>query len=379
MSIRADANLFSELVRIEKGDFLQFECEVLSQHPRDTKRYFFGCYYPRWRGFYLEEVREIIGNLGYKELRHFPAFPFDVYRKPDGEMYICDDFQVGSVLVIGGPQNLRDDDTKRFKVVSVDDSRLRTRTSHLPPIQTSSVANPNTMVYSHSGQRVQVPPLAPEVKELLNDLREAYVVHSGYGVPEIGIKAMGRPFRKCSEDGKRYISWEGMKMLVRDSRAFGISPSYPDTCETQEKVNGIAAALFDAFPKETNGMVDYDVFMDAVRGHMNEKRKRAVQEVFKRMDYNDDGHVMIKDIQALFNAHEHPVVVHDGLFTAEKLLSGFLTWWDEDHPARGVIPYSEWLDYYNGLSAVIEKDEVFLGIVQNTWKEGPWVPKKYKY
>lgn len=378
MSVRMNANLFSEVVRIEKGDYLQFHCEVLSQHNRDVKRYFFGCYYPRWHGFYLEEVREIIGNLGYMELKHFPAFPFDVYLKPNGDTYVTDDFQIGSVLVIGGPQNQRDDDTKRFKVVAVDDSRLRTRTGRLPAINSSSTANPNTMVISQNGQRVPVQ-IAPEITAMLEALREAYIYHLGYGVPEIGIKAMGRPFRECSEDGKRYISLDGMRRLVRDSRAFGISPSFQGTQITQLTVNDVATAIFNAFPKECNGNVDYDVFMDSIRGHMNERRKKAVWDVFQQLDFDNDGKVTIRDLQARFNAHEHPVVVHDGLFEADKLLKGFLTWWDENQDMYGIIPYSEWLDYYNGLSAVIEKDEVFLGIVQNTWKLGPWVPKQYKY
>eukprot|EP00796_Vickermania_ingenoplastis_P005871 gene5871-4192_t len=377
MSIRMDANLYSEVVRIEKGDFLLFHCEMLSEHTQDVKRYFIGGYYPRWHGFYLEEVREIIGKQGYTELKHFPAFPFDVYVKPNGDTYVTDDFQMGSVLVIGGPQNQRDDDTKRFKVVSVDDSRLRTRTGRLPPINSSSAANPNTMVSSRNGLRIAAE-IPPEVVPILEALREAYVFHRGYGIPEIGIKAMGRPFRECSEDGKRYISLEGMRQLVRDSRAFGTTPSYQGIQLSQLRENDVAEAIFQAFPKEYNGKIDYDVFMEAIRGHMSEARKKAVWDVFQQLDFDNDGKVTIRDLQARFNAHEHPVVVHDGLFTADKLLKGFLTWWDENQHMYGIIPYSEWLDYYNGLSAVIEKDEVFLGIVQNTWKLGPWVPKKYK-
>lgn len=378
MSIRMNANLYSEVARIEKGDFLLFHCETLSQHNRDVTRYFFGCYYPRWHGFYLEEVREIIGHLGYTELKHFPAFPFDVYLKPNGDTYVTDDFQVGSVLVIGGPQNQRDDDTKRFKVVSVDDSRLRTRTGRLPPINTSSVANPGTMVYSHNGLRTPVQ-VSEDVAAILEAIREAYVFHLGYGIPEIGIKAMGRPFRECTEDGKRYISYEGMRQMVRDSRAFGISPSFAGTRMSNYHVEDVARILFDGFPKEHNGCIDYDMFMDVVRGHMNETRKKAVWDIFRQLDYDNDGKIAIKDLQASFNAHEHPVVVHDGLFEADKLLKGFLTWWDENQHMYGMIPYSEFLDYYNGLSAVIEKDEVFLGVVQNTWKLGKWVPKKFPY
>lgn len=373
-----DATLYSEIARLERGDYLLFHCEPLSQHHSDISRYFFGAYYPRWQSFYLEEVRSIIGNLGYNELKHFPAFAFDTYRKPNGETYTTDDFQLGSVLVVSPPQNLRDDDTKRFKVVTVDYSHLRTATGRLPPIRSSSAANPGTMVLAQTGIRVPVQ-ISTQVQQILFELREAYVAHLGYGIPELGVKAMGRPFRAYSADGKRYISFPGMMQLIRDSRAFGISPKYESVQATNAVVKEMAMLLYASFPKETNGQIDYDMFMDFVRGHMNELRKKEVQKVFQALDYDKDGHLCIKDIQACFNAHEHPVVVHDGLFRADALCRGFLTWWDEGNTMYGTIPYSEWLDYYNGLNAVIAEDRVFLGVLQNTWKLGPWTVKHFPH
>lgn len=373
-----DATLLSEIARLERGNFLTFHCEMLSQHNNDISRYFIGCYYPRWQSFYIDEVRPIIGNLGYTQYKHFPALVFDMYRKPNGETYTTDDFQLGSVLVVSPPQNLRDDDTKRFKVVSLDRSRLRTTNGSLPPIRTSSAANPHTMVLTHTGLRVPVQ-ITEQVQHLLWDLREAYVAHLGYGIPEIGIKAMGRPFRQYSADGKRYMSFAGMIQLVEDSKAFGISPLYDDVQESKAMAKELAALLYSSFPKESNGQIDYDVFMEYIRGHMNEVRKKEVQKMFQLLDYDNDGNIAIKDIQACFNAHEHPVVVHDGIFRADALSKGFLTWWDESQRMFGMIPYAEWLDYYSGLSAVIPHDDIFLGILQNTWKVGSWVPKRFPY
>lgn len=378
MSSLMNATLYSEIARLERGDYLLFHCELLSQHQNDVTRYFIGGYYPRWHSFYIEEVRPIIGNLGYTELKHFPTFALDVYRKPNGETYTTDDFQLGSVLVVSTPQNYRDDDTKRFKVVSVDYSHLRTATGRLPPINTSSAANPDTMVLTQTGIRVPVQ-ISGQAQQLLLDLREAYVMHAGYGIPEIGIKAMGRPFRQYSADGKRYMSFAGMVQLVRDSKAFGLSPSYEDVQKSNAGVKELAAILYSAFPKESNGQIDYDMFMDFVRGHMNELRKKEVQKVFQHLDYDKDGNLTIKDLQACFNAHEHPVVVHDGLFRADALCRGFLTWWDEGNKMYGIIPYAEWLDYYNGLSAFVDNDAIFLGMLQNTWKLGPWVVKHFPY
>lgn len=433
MSVRMDASLYSEVARIERGDFLRFHCETLSHLQRDVKRYFFGVYYPRWHAFYLEEVREVIGNMGYTELKHFPAFPLDVYCKEDGETYVTDDFVVDRVLIIGNPQNQRDDDIKRFKIVSVDDSVLRTKTSGsaLAPIPKNNggggsagsmlVASPSAVGLGATYVPVE---LDDEVVDILRELREAYVMHAGGGIPEIGIKAMGRHFRKPAADGRRWMSLQGIEWLIRDSRAFGLPQptTLALTQRSRELVKQLAETIYNAFPHggdesliaedtftasmgqrqqqqqgkapatgsvmqgtfsghsfccsvaavPSTGGVDYDVFMDFVRGHMSAERKKAVWNIFTQLDFDGDGFLAIHDIQARFNAQEHPVVVRDGFFTAEGLLRGFLALWDENTKQYGMVSYAEFLDYYNGLSAVIEDDGVFFSILKTTWKMPPF-------
>jgi len=373
-----NATLYSEVARIEIGDFLRFHCEPLSHHQRDVQRYFFGVYYPRWHSFYLEEVRSIIGNLGYAELKHFPAFPLDVYVNEHGETFRTEDFQVDNVIVLGHPQDQRDDDIKRFKIVMVDDKVLRTRTTKLPPISNSSLAHPQTMMMTSSAKRVSAA-VDDDVVEILRQLRDAYVYHWGGGIPENGVKAMGRHFRKVDDDGRRWMTREGIMALVRDSRMFGAnSCSLADTQKSQTLISSVADIIFDAFPHgEESGAVDYDSFMDVIRGHMNETRKKAVWETFCKLDFDGDGQLSILDIQARFNAHEHPVVVRDGFFSAAALLKGFLNVWDENNREYGMVPYAEFLDYYNGLSAAIEKDEVFVAILKTTWKMPQFAEHSY--
>lgn len=48
-----------------------------------------------------------------------------MYHKDDGSDYVVDDFVQGAVMVIAPTQNLRDDDTKRFKIVKVDKTHLQ--------------------------------------------------------------------------------------------------------------------------------------------------------------------------------------------------------------------------------------------------------------
>ncbi|EPY24675.1 calcium-binding protein [Angomonas deanei] len=297
------------------------------------------------------------------DLKHFPAFPFDVYTKPDGDYYLTSDFQVDSVITLGGPQNQRDDDVKRFKIVSVDTEHLKT---FHDDNNNSSIAKLQNTFLDTQGKRHEVAPLSGEAYDYLLMIRDAYILHVGGGVPEIGIKAMGRPFRKVSDDGRRWITRESMKILIRDARCFGSEAiSFSSTNKSKKSVEEVSTLLYDAFPEEDGKGVDYDVFITAVRGEMNATRKDAVLHIFRSLDYDNDGLLKILDLQSTFNASEHPVVVADQIFSADKLLKGFIAIWDEAKKGHGTIPLSEFLDYYNGLSAVIEKDDIFLGYFED--------------
>ncbi|RHW72216.1 calcium-binding protein [Trypanosoma brucei equiperdum] len=352
-----DTTLFSDENRIDRGDSLLFHCVQLSQGGTDSHRYFFGCYFPRWRGFYMDEARELPGPLGYNVTRHFPAFPFDVYLKDDGEHFLTDDFQIGSIFTLGGPLNQRDDEQKRYKVVHCDDSQLRTRTGKT----LASIGN------NVSGLLQQTHRVSGEAIDALKRIREAYIFNVGNGIPEVGIKAMGRHFRKVGSDGRRWMSYEGIVRFVKDSRNFNATLSFSDTQRTEEDVNTVATCIYNAFPQNEEECIDYDFFMDYVRGPMSQERKDAVWNIFRRMDYDRDGNLNIIDIQACYNTQEHPTCSVDHLFQSDKMLKGFLTIWDENERC-GLVPYAEFLDYYNGVSAVLEDDKVFFDVLNNQWK-----------
>nr|CCC90978.1 putative calcium-binding protein [Trypanosoma congolense IL3000] len=357
MSWRMNSTLYSDVNRLDRDDSLLFHCVQLSQDGCDSHRYFFGCYFPRWRGFYMDEMRELPGSLGYNVLRHFPAFPFDVYLKDDGENFLTDDFQIGSIFTLGGPLNQRDDGQKRYKVVHCDDSHLRTRTGKA----LAAIGNCTSSLL-HLSHHV-----SPEAIKALEILREAYVFNVGNGIPEVGIKAMGRHFRRVSDDGRRWMSFDGIAKLVRDSCTLNTTLSLSDTINTDKNIHDISCCIYEAFPKNNEGCIDYDYFMDYVRGPMSQKRKDAVYDVFRKMDYDKDGNLRIQDIQACYNTQEHPTCSVDHVFDSDKMLKGFLTIWDENK-RYGLVPFAEFIDYYNGISAVLADDHVFFDVLRRQWK-----------
>lgn len=64
--------------------------------------------------------------------------------------------------------------------------------------------------------------------------------------------------------------------------------------------------VFKFFDKSNNGKIDYNEFIRAIRGGLNEKRKALVNIVFKKLDKTGDGFVTLEDIQDSYNVEFHP-------------------------------------------------------------------------
>ena len=47
--------------------------------------------------------------------------------------------------------------------------------------------------------------------------------------------------------------------------------------------------LFQAIDKNSNGEIDYEEFISAVRGPMNDRRRKMVQQAFRVFDRSGDG------------------------------------------------------------------------------------------
>ena len=66
--------------------------------------------------------------------------------------------------------------------------------------------------------------------------------------------------------------------------------------------------LFNRFDRNRDGYLIYDEFLRAVRGDMNENRKKLVEKAFNILDKNRNGLIELVDIAQTYNAREHPAV-----------------------------------------------------------------------
>lgn len=109
-----------------------------------------------------------------------------------------------------------------------------------------------------------------------------------------GMIGLQRIFKIMDDDGSLTLSMPEFVKAVRDFR-MGIAES---SCP----------ALFDAFDTNKDGTINYDEFLRAVRGPLNDFRCGMVDKVFRKIDKDGSGTLEINDIKDTYNASKHPDV-----------------------------------------------------------------------
>lgn len=326
---KLNSTLFSDVNRIQRCDNLKFHCEVRG-YGTDVHRTFVGTYYPRWRALYLDEARPILGGI-----KLFPAFPFDVYTKTNGECFFTADFVPGQSFVLGDPQNERDIAARTFYITSVDASQLTVSTAG------------STLPTAGGGA------CDSSVARDLIRVRDAFIAQAG-GVPEMGLKAFGRYFREVDSSGRRAVAPAALAKAAADA----------DVPLSASRVDAILAA----FQPNAEGTVDYELIAEVVRGPLSLRRQTAIRDLFRKLDYDSDGFLKLRELAARYNPATSAFVL-DGTLTVQQMQRVFMTaTWDRSALHAGVVSSAEFFDFYSGVSAVAENDDYFEGTLKSTWK-----------
>ncbi|XP_041873662.1 calcyphosin-2 isoform X2 [Corvus kubaryi] len=112
--------------------------------------------------------------------------------------------------------------------------------------------------------------------------------------------------------------------------------------------------------------VDYGEFTHAIFGEMNEYRKASVRKAYMKLDFNKTGSVPVVDVRKCYCAKKHPLVLA-GKAAEEEIKSSFLETLGESCSNPNEVSYSEFEDYYEGLSFGITGDDDFVNILRNSW------------
>ncbi|XP_073476122.1 calcyphosin-2 isoform X1 [Aquarana catesbeiana] len=125
-------------------------------------------------------------------------------------------------------------------------------------------------------------------------------------------------------------------------------------------------SIWDILDENNEGRVDYYMFVHAFVGEMNEYRKSLVRKVFMKLDPNKTGAVSMVDVRKFYCAKKHPQVL-EGSASEEEIKSAFLETLESACTNPQEVSYSEFEDYYEGLSIGILSDEDFINILRNSW------------
>lgn len=122
--------------------------------------------------------------------------------------------------------------------------------------------------------------------------------------------------------------------------------------------------LMKYFDKNGTGSVDVGEFCRGIRGSMSDRRRDLVKKAYALLDANGDGVVRLDDIARLYDVTNHPDV-KSGKLTPKDALRAFMADWDTN--GDDVVEFSEFVDYYENISATIDGDRYFELMMRNTW------------
>ncbi|MGH0163685.1 UNVERIFIED_CONTAM: hypothetical protein FKN15_045648 [Acipenser sinensis] len=125
-------------------------------------------------------------------------------------------------------------------------------------------------------------------------------------------------------------------------------------------------SLWLILDQNCDGQVDYGEFKWEVIGEMSEYRKAFVRKAYMKLDPNKTGNIAVIDIKKFYCAKRHPKVL-SGEATEEQLRAAFVETLQESCRDPSFVSYTEFEDYYEGLSIGIIEDEDVANVLKNSW------------
>jgi len=126
-------------------------------------------------------------------------------------------------------------------------------------------------------------------EDLLREIKSKLVARGS-----MSIRGLGRVFRILDDNRNRQIEPKELQWGLKD---FGI---YLD--------DEMSKAVLKHFDRDGSGTVDFNEFMRAIRGDLNETRTALIKKAYQKLDVNGDGLVKLDDVAQLYDVSQHPDV-----------------------------------------------------------------------
>lgn len=133
--------------------------------------------------------------------------------------------------------------------------------------------------------------------------------------------------------------------------------------------------LFDTFDHNKSGTINYNEFIRALIGKMNDFRTQIVEEVFDKLDKERKRRVPYDVIRDSYNVDKHPEVLN-GKRTKQEVLSRFIDLFEyhfnllNSNKDADSASLQDFIEFYNFISIFIDNDKYFENLMARVWGLG---------
>ena len=166
------------------------------------------------------------------------------------------------------------------------------------------------------------------------------------------MKGLQRVIAIMDDDGNKRLSKEELRTGLND---YGIELNLRELDD-----------IFALFDRDHDGTIDVSEFLVAVKGPLNERRKKLVKMAFDILDTDGSGEITIDELAEKYDVSAHPGV-KAGKITERQALEEFMSQWDR-LDKDNVVTLEEFEDYYREISASIDGDDYFELMIRNAWR-----------
>merc|ERR1711907_283743 len=122
-----------------------------------------------------------------------------------------------------------------------------------------------------------------------------------------------------------------------------------------------------------DGRVDYEAWLNSLRGSLNKRRLRMVDLVYNSLkERASPGDLTFKFVQSQFRVKDHPRVAQ-GLMEEEECLRQFVDGLQECLPKEKdcsrVVALEAFEEFYGNLSGGIPSDDYFVYMLEQSWSQ----------
>jgi len=171
------------------------------------------------------------------------------------------------------------------------------------------------------------------------------------------LKGLGLQFKLLDNDKSNSLSRPELELgLDKFMRGFGVHLSKAEVDE-----------LFKLFDVDHSGTVSYDEFLKGIRGAMNPQRVEFVKLAWAQLDTKGKGVLSLEDIAILYDVSGNPLVKAGKLSKTDALRAFVSHWHLADKGHQDDVTEADFLEYYDWISASIDRDDYFELMIRNAW------------